>query len=124
MNTVMQHASPEPKALYMPPMTEDRRACTMVLTTPQCGNDWGQVKNKAEPQPDGSYKITGTKIFISSGDPDLTENLIHIFLARPPDSPPGMNRAEGASPCRPVPVGAGFMTVNIASGPLFSVAIM
>ena len=89
MNTVMQHASPELKAIYMPPMTEGRWTGTMCLTEPQCGTDLGQVKTKAEPQADGSYKITGTKIFISAGDHDLTENIIHIVLARLPDAPAG-----------------------------------
>ncbi len=89
MNTIMQHASDELKNLYMPPLTEGRWAGTMCLTEPQCGTDLGQVKTKAEPQPDGTYKITGTKIFISSGDHDLTENIIHIVLARLPDAPAG-----------------------------------
>ena len=89
MNTLMQHASEELKNLYMPPMTEGRWAGTMCLTEPQCGTDLGQVKSRAEPNGDGSYAVTGTKIFISSGDHDLTENIIHIVLARLPDAPPG-----------------------------------
>ncbi|HEY0974176.1 MAG TPA: acyl-CoA dehydrogenase C-terminal domain-containing protein [Solimonas sp.] len=89
MNTVMQYATPEQKALYMPPLVEGRWTGTMCLTEPQCGTDLGQVKTKAEPQPDGTYKLTGTKIFISAGEHDLTENIIHIVLARLPDAPPG-----------------------------------
>jgi alkylation response protein AidB-like acyl-CoA dehydrogenase len=89
MNTIMQHASDALKKIYMPPLTEGRWTGTMCLTEPQCGTDLGQVKTRAEPQPDGSYKITGTKIFISSGDHDLTENIIHVVLARLPDAPPG-----------------------------------
>ena len=89
MNTIMQHASTELKNLYMPPLTEGRWAGTMCLTEPQCGTDLGQVKTKAEANADGSYSVTGTKIFISSGDHDLTENIIHIVLARLPDAPPG-----------------------------------
>jgi alkylation response protein AidB-like acyl-CoA dehydrogenase len=89
MNTVMQHASEELKNLYMPPLTEGRWTGTMCLTEPQCGTDLGQVKTRAEPQADGSYKITGTKIFISAGDHDLTENIVHIVLARLPDAPAG-----------------------------------
>jgi alkylation response protein AidB-like acyl-CoA dehydrogenase len=85
----MQHASDELKNLYMPPMVEGRWSGTMCLTEPQCGTDLGQVKTKAEPQADGSYRITGTKIFISAGEHDLTENIIHIVLARLPDAPPG-----------------------------------
>ncbi len=89
MNTVLQHASPELKAIYMPPLTEGRWTGTMCLTEPQCGTDLGQVKTKAEPQGDGSYRITGTKIFISAGEHDLTENIVHIVLARLPDAPAG-----------------------------------
>jgi alkylation response protein AidB-like acyl-CoA dehydrogenase len=89
MNTVMQHASEDLKNLFMPPLVEGRWAGTMCLTEPQCGTDLGQVKTRAEPQADGSYAITGTKIFISSGDHDLTENIIHIVLARLPDAPAG-----------------------------------
>jgi alkylation response protein AidB-like acyl-CoA dehydrogenase len=89
MNTIMQYASDALKKIYMPPLTEGRWTGTMCLTEPQCGTDLGQVKTRAEPQPDGSYKITGTKIFISSGDHDLTENIIHVVLARLPDAPPG-----------------------------------
>ncbi len=89
MNTVLQHASDELKAIYMPPLTEGRWTGTMCLTEPQCGTDLGQVKTKAEPQADGSYRISGTKIFISAGDHDLTENIVHIVLARLPDAPAG-----------------------------------
>ena len=89
MNTIMQHATPEQNAIYMPPLTEGRWTGTMCLTEPQCGTDLGQVKTKAEPNADGSYRITGTKIFISGGDHDLAENIIHIVLARLPDAPAG-----------------------------------
>jgi alkylation response protein AidB-like acyl-CoA dehydrogenase len=89
MNTILQHASDELKSRYMPPLTEGRWTGTMCLTEPQCGTDLGQVKTRAEPNADGSYSITGTKIFISSGDHDLTENIVHIVLARLPDAPPG-----------------------------------
>ncbi|HUR40652.1 MAG TPA: acyl-CoA dehydrogenase C-terminal domain-containing protein [Verrucomicrobiae bacterium] len=89
MNTIMQYASPELKNVYMPPLCEGRWTGTMCLTEPQCGTDLGQVKSKAEPRADGTYGITGTKIFISSGDHDLAENIVHIVLARLPDAPPG-----------------------------------
>ncbi|TAL27025.1 MAG: acyl-CoA dehydrogenase [Aquabacterium sp.] len=89
MNTVFQFGTTEQKNLYMPPLVEGRWTGTMCLTEPQCGTDLGQVKSKAEPQPDGSYKISGTKIFISSGEHDLAENIIHIVLARLPDAPKG-----------------------------------
>jgi alkylation response protein AidB-like acyl-CoA dehydrogenase len=89
MNTIMQHGTEEQKNLFMPPLVEGRWTGTMCLTEPQCGTDLGQMKTKAEPQADGSYKITGTKIFISAGEHDLAENIIHIVLARLPDAPKG-----------------------------------
>jgi alkylation response protein AidB-like acyl-CoA dehydrogenase len=89
MNTVFQFGSEEQKNLYMPPLVSGEWTGTMCLTEPQCGTDLGQVKTKAEPQPDGTYKITGTKIFISAGEHDLAENIIHIVLARLPDAPKG-----------------------------------
>ncbi|MFP5304452.1 MAG: acyl-CoA dehydrogenase C-terminal domain-containing protein [Gammaproteobacteria bacterium] len=89
MNTIMQHGDAAQKALYMPPLVEGRWSGTMCLTEPQCGTDLGQIKTRAEPQADGSYRISGTKIFISAGEHDLTENIVHIVLARLPDAPPG-----------------------------------
>jgi len=89
MNTIYLHGSDEQKQTYLVPLTEGRWGGTMCLTEPQCGTDLGQVKTKAEPQKDGTYKLTGTKIFISSGDHDLTENIVHIVLARLPGAPAG-----------------------------------
>ena len=89
MNTIFQFGNTEQKATYMPPLVSGEWTGTMCLTEPQCGTDLGQVKTKAEPQADGSYKLTGTKIFISSGEHDLAENIIHIVLARLPDAPKG-----------------------------------
>ena len=89
MNTIMLHGDEQQKATFMPALVEGRWLGTMCLTEPQCGTDLGQVKTKAELQADGSYKLSGTKIFISAGDHDLCENIIHIVLARLPDAPPG-----------------------------------
>jgi alkylation response protein AidB-like acyl-CoA dehydrogenase len=89
MNTIMQYGSDKLRKLYMPPLCEGRWTGTMCLTEAQCGTDLGQIKAKAEPRADGSYGITGTKIFISAGEHDLTENIIHVVLARLPDAPPG-----------------------------------
>ncbi|TVT33925.1 acyl-CoA dehydrogenase C-terminal domain-containing protein [Marinobacter vinifirmus] len=89
MNTIFLHGTDEQKQTYLVPLTEGRLGGTMCLTEPQCGTDLGQVKTRAEPQADGSYKLTGTKIFISSGEHDLTENIVHIVLARLPDAPKG-----------------------------------
>ena len=89
MNTIMQYGTAAQKATYMPALIEARWSGTMCLTEPQCGTDLGQVKTKALPQADGTYKISGTKIFISAGEHDLTENIVHIVLARLPDAPEG-----------------------------------
>ncbi len=89
MNTVQSHGTEKQKKLYLPRLTEGTWAGTMCLTEPQCGTDLGQVKTKAEPNSDGTYNITGTKIFISAGEHDLTDNIIHIVLARLPDAPAG-----------------------------------
>ncbi len=89
MNTILMHGDEAQKQTYLVPLTEGRWAGTMCLTEPQCGTDLGQVKTTATPQGDGSYRLNGTKIFISSGEHDLTENIIHIVLARLPDAPKG-----------------------------------
>jgi alkylation response protein AidB-like acyl-CoA dehydrogenase len=84
---ILAKGSDEQKALYCPKMISGEWGGTMNLTEPQCGTDLGLIKTKAEPQPDGSYRITGTKIFISAGEHDLTENIIHLVLAKTPDAP-------------------------------------
>jgi len=89
MNTIILHASEELKRIFLTPLTEGTWAGTMCLTEPQCGTDLGQLTSKAEPVGDGTYKITGTKIFISSGDHDLADNIVHIVLARLPNAPKG-----------------------------------
>jgi len=82
-------ASEELKNLYLPKMVEGIWSGTMCLTEPHCGTDLGLLRTRAVPQGDGSYKISGTKIFISAGEQDLTENIIHLVLARLPDAPAG-----------------------------------
>jgi alkylation response protein AidB-like acyl-CoA dehydrogenase len=83
------HGSEELKNLYLPKLTDGTWSGTMCLTEPHCGTDLGMLRTKAEPQADGSYLITGTKIFISAGEHDLTENILHLVLARPVDAPGG-----------------------------------
>jgi alkylation response protein AidB-like acyl-CoA dehydrogenase len=83
------HGTPEQKAMYLPKLTSGEWTGTMCLTEPHCGTDLGMLRSKAEPQADGSYKITGAKIFISSGEHDMAENIIHLVLARLPDAPAG-----------------------------------
>jgi len=88
-NCLLHHASDEIKNLYLPKMVEGKWSGTMCLTEPVCGTDLGLLKTKAQEQSDGTYKISGQKIFITSGDHDLTENIIHLVLARSTDSPKG-----------------------------------
>ncbi|NUU38261.1 acyl-CoA dehydrogenase C-terminal domain-containing protein [Pseudomonas sp. C2B4] len=90
VNAIANGGTPAQKALFMPPMIEGRWTGTMNLTEPHCGTDLGLLRTRAEPQADGSYRITGTKIFISAGEHDLAENIIHLVLARLPDAPPGV----------------------------------
>jgi butyryl-CoA dehydrogenase len=78
------------KDAYLPKLVEGTWAGTMCLTEPHCGTDLGLLRTRAAPQEDGSYKISGTKIFISAGEHDLTENIIHLVLARLPDAPKGV----------------------------------
>ena len=86
---LLAHGTPEQKALYLPKMVSGDWTGTMCLTEPHCGTDLGLLRSKAEPQADGSYRISGTKIFISSGDQDLSSNIVHLVLARLPDAPAG-----------------------------------
>ena len=84
------HGSDELKQRYLPKMIDGTWSGTMCLTEPQCGTDLGMMRTKAVPQDDGSYRISGAKIFISAGEHDLTENIIHLVLARLPDAPKGI----------------------------------
>ncbi|ETD03273.1 acyl-CoA dehydrogenase [Rhodobacter capsulatus] len=83
------HASEEIKALYIPKLISGEWSGTMNLTEPQAGSDVGALRSRAEPLGDGTYAITGQKIFISWGDSDVTENICHLVLARLPDASPG-----------------------------------
>jgi alkylation response protein AidB-like acyl-CoA dehydrogenase len=83
------HGTEEQKATYLPRLTSGEWTGTMCLTEPHCGTDLGLLRTKAEPQPDGSYKLTGQKIFISAGEHNLADNIIHLVLARLPDAPAG-----------------------------------
>ncbi|MGZ9031929.1 MAG: acyl-CoA dehydrogenase family protein, partial [Burkholderiaceae bacterium] len=84
-----KHGAAEQKTLYLPKMTSGQWTGTMCLTESHCGTDLGMLRTKAEPQVDGSYKLTGEKIFISSGEHDMAENIVHLVLARLPDAPQG-----------------------------------
>ena len=89
-NALVSHGADELKQKFLPNMVAGIWSGTMCLTEPQCGTDLGMIRTKAEPQADGSYQLTGTKIFITSGEHDMTDNIIHLVLARLPDAPAGI----------------------------------
>jgi alkylation response protein AidB-like acyl-CoA dehydrogenase len=84
------HGTDEQKQTYLTKMVSGEWTGTMCLTEPHCGTDLGLMRTKAEPQADGTYRITGEKIFISAGEHDMADNIIHLVLARLPDAPPGI----------------------------------
>ncbi len=87
--TIEEHGTPEQQSTYLPKLLSGEWTGTRCLTEPHCGSDLGTLKTKAEPQADGSYKLTGTKIFISAGEHDMADNIVHIVLARLPGAPEG-----------------------------------
>ncbi len=89
MNTLSAHGTEEQQQTYLTKLVSGQWTGTMCLTEPHCGTDLGLLRTKAEPQADGSYKVSGTKIFISAGEHDMAENIVHIVLARLPDAPEG-----------------------------------
>jgi 3-(methylsulfanyl)propanoyl-CoA dehydrogenase len=89
-HAISLHADDGLKTRYLPKLAEGRWSGTMCLTEPQCGTDLGLIRTRAEPAGDGSYALTGTKIFISAGEHDLSKNIIHLVLARLPDAPKGI----------------------------------
>ncbi len=86
---LLAHGSDTLKQTYLPKLTSGEWTGTMCLTEPHCGTDLGLLRSKAEPQADGSYKLSGQKIFISAGEHDMVENIVHLVLARLPDAPAG-----------------------------------
>ncbi|MFP5305251.1 MAG: acyl-CoA dehydrogenase family protein, partial [Gammaproteobacteria bacterium] len=88
-NALSAFGTPEQKKVYLPRLVSGEWTGTMCLTEAHAGTDLGLLRTKAEPQPDGSYAITGTKIFISAGEHDLSKNIVHLVLARLPDAPGG-----------------------------------
>lgn len=90
IEAIERHADDGLKQLYLPPMVEGRWMGAMALTEAHAGTDLGLLRSKATPRGDGSYAVTGSKIFISAGEHDLAENIIHLVLARLPDAPPGV----------------------------------
>ena len=90
VEAIAHHGSDELKATYLPNMVSGKWTGTMNLTEPQAGSDLAAIRSKAEPRGDGTYAITGTKIFITWGEHDMAENIVHLVLARLPDAPPGV----------------------------------
>jgi alkylation response protein AidB-like acyl-CoA dehydrogenase len=116
-NALRLHGSETLKRRYLPRLADGSWAGTMCLTEPQAGTDLGLVRTRAEPDGDGGYRITGTKIFISAGDHDLTANIVHLVLARLPDAPAG---SRGISlflvpKCLPVDDEGGLGAANAVS---------
>jgi alkylation response protein AidB-like acyl-CoA dehydrogenase len=89
INTILEYGNDAQKNQYLPALVAGEWTGTMCLTEPQCGTDLSQIRTAAKPQPDGSYLLDGTKIFISAGEHDLAENIVHIVLARLPGAPEG-----------------------------------
>ncbi|CUI01245.1 acyl-CoA dehydrogenase C-terminal domain-containing protein [Leisingera aquaemixtae] len=89
-SAILAHGTDEQKATYLPNMVSCQWTGTMNLTEPHCGTDLGLMRTKAEPQDDGSFRISGQKIFISSGDHDMAENIVHLVLAKIPGGPEGI----------------------------------
>lgn len=94
VEALKHHGEDWQREVFLKPLVEGRWTGTMCLTEPHCGTDLGLLKTRAEPNADGSYSITGTKIFITAGEHDLTDNIVHLVLAKLPDAPPG---AKGIS---------------------------
>ncbi|SOU00650.1 acyl-CoA dehydrogenase [Xanthomonas arboricola pv. fragariae] len=94
MEALRQHGETWQQDVFLKPLIDGRWTGTMCLTEPHCGTDLGLLKTRAEPNADGSYAITGTKIFITAGEHDLTDNIVHLVLAKLPDAPAG---AKGIS---------------------------
>ena len=89
MDALQHHGTEEQKQTYLSKMIEGSWTGTMCLTEPHCGTDLGLIRTKAEPQADGSFSISGTKIFISAGEHDMSDNIVHLVLAKLPDAPEG-----------------------------------
>ena len=87
--TIEEHGTEQQQQLFLPKLLSGEWTGTMCLTEPHCGSDLGTLKTRAEPQADGSYQLTGTKIFISAGEHDMADNIVHIVLARLPGAPEG-----------------------------------
>ena len=113
------HASQPLKDLFLPKLVSGQWTGTMCLTEPHCGTDLGMLRTKAEPQADGSFKLSGEKIFISSGEHDLAENIVHLVLARLPDAPGGTKGISLFVVPKFVPVGEGASATVGERNPIY-----
>ena len=114
-SAILAHGSDAQKATYLPKLASCQWTGTMNLTEPHCGTDLGLMRTKAEPQADGSYKITGTKIFISAGDHDMAENIIHLVLAKAPGGGEGTKGISLFIVPKILPAGEGLGARNAVS---------
>ncbi len=89
IDALRQHGEDWQREVFMRPLVEGRWTGTMCLTEPHCGTDLGLLRTRAEPNDDGSFAVSGTKIFITAGEHDLSDNIVHLVLAKLPDAPPG-----------------------------------
>lgn len=105
---LLAHASQQQKEYYLPKIVSGQWTTTMCLTEAHCGSDLGLLRTRAVPQADGSYRITGSKTFISGGDQDITENIVHLVLARLPDAPSGVGGISLFVVPKHLPEGAGL----------------
>ncbi|MDH4565126.1 acyl-CoA dehydrogenase [Pseudomonas sp. BN414] len=115
MSAIHAHGTEEQKQTYLTRLTEGRWTGTMCLTEPHCGTDLGIIKTRAVPQADGSYAISGTKIFISAGEHDMSENIVHLVLAKLPDAPAGTKGISLFIVPKFLPVGEGVGERNAVS---------
>lgn len=90
VNLLLAHGTPEQVDEWVPPMLDGRASGTMCLSEPQAGSSLADITTRAEPADDGSYRVTGTKMWISGGEHELTPNIVHLVLARIPGGPPGV----------------------------------
>jgi alkylation response protein AidB-like acyl-CoA dehydrogenase len=104
--TIKAHADDTLRARVLPKIASGEWLAAMALTEPQAGSDLGALRTRAEPQPDGSLRVSGQKIFISGGDHDLTDNIVHLVLCRLPDGPPGSRGLSLALVPKVLPDGA------------------
>jgi alkylation response protein AidB-like acyl-CoA dehydrogenase len=122
-SAIIAHGTDAQKALYLPKIASGEWLGTMCLTESHCGTDLGMLRTKAEPQPDGSYLLTGNKIFISAGEHDMSDNIVHLVLARLPDAPPGSKGISLFVVPKFMPVGTDASATVGERNPIFCGAI-